>query len=30
VQALTFITGCAVALVPNPRDLADLLATVAA
>jgi len=28
VQALTFITGCAVALVPNPRDLADLLATV--
>jgi long-chain acyl-CoA synthetase len=28
VQALSFITGCAIALVPNPRDLADLLATV--
>ena len=28
VQALSFITGCAIALVPNPRDLSDLLATV--
>jgi long-chain acyl-CoA synthetase len=28
VQALSFITGCAIALVPNPRDLTDLLATV--
>jgi long-chain acyl-CoA synthetase len=28
VQALSFITGSAIALVPNPRDLPDLLATV--
>jgi long-chain acyl-CoA synthetase len=28
VQALTFIIGGAMAIVPNPRDLADLLATV--
>jgi long-chain acyl-CoA synthetase len=28
VQALSFIAGCAIALVPNPRDLADLIATV--
>src|SRR5204862_2841861 len=28
VQALSFINGSAVALVPNPRDVADLLATV--
>ena len=28
VQALTFIAGCAIALVPNPRDLDDLVATV--
>src|ERR1019366_5174362 len=26
VQALSFIIGCAMAIVPNPRDLADLLA----
>jgi len=25
VQSLSFIIGCAIALVPNPRDLADLL-----
>lgn len=28
VQALTFMTGCTMALVPNPRDLNDLVATV--
>jgi long-chain acyl-CoA synthetase len=28
VQALTFMNGAAMAIVPNPRDLADLLATV--
>jgi long-chain acyl-CoA synthetase len=28
VQALSFLSGSAIALVPNPRDLADLLATV--
>jgi long-chain acyl-CoA synthetase len=28
VQALSFITGCAIALIPNPRDLPDLLATI--
>ncbi len=28
VQALSFINGSAIALVPNPRDLADLLVTV--
>lgn len=28
VQALAFVTGNAIALVPNPRDLADLLATI--
>jgi long-chain acyl-CoA synthetase len=28
VQALSFIAGCAIALVPNPRDLDDLVATV--
>jgi long-chain acyl-CoA synthetase len=28
VQALTFIAGCTMALVPNPRDLSDLVATV--
>ncbi len=28
VQALALVTGCALALVPNPRDLPDLLATV--
>ena len=28
VQALTFMVGAAMAMVPNPRDLADLLATV--
>jgi long-chain acyl-CoA synthetase len=28
VQALTFMAGASLALVPNPRDLADLLATV--
>ena len=28
VQAMTFLNGAAVALVPNPRDLADLLATI--
>ena len=28
VQALTFMVGGAMAIVPNPRDLADLLATV--
>jgi long-chain acyl-CoA synthetase len=28
VQALTFVVGCAIALVPNPRDLDDLVATV--
>jgi len=28
VQSLSFIAGCAIALVPNPRDLADLLATI--
>jgi long-chain acyl-CoA synthetase len=27
-QALSFITGSAIALVPNPRDLPDLLATI--
>jgi long-chain acyl-CoA synthetase len=28
VQALSLIAGCAIALVPNPRDLADLVATI--
>jgi long-chain acyl-CoA synthetase len=28
VQSLAFITGCPMALVPNPRDLADLIATI--
>ena len=28
VQALSLISGCAIALVPNPRDLPDLVATV--
>jgi long-chain acyl-CoA synthetase len=28
VQALAFLTGAAIALVPNPRDLSDLVATV--
>ena len=28
VQALAFVTGNPLALVPNPRDLADLLATI--
>src|SRR5882672_5110098 len=28
VQSLSFIIGCAIALVPNPRDLGDLLADV--
>ena len=28
VQALSFIIGCAMAIVPNPRDLGDLLADV--
>jgi long-chain acyl-CoA synthetase len=28
VQALSLISGCAIALVPNPRDLADLVATI--
>ncbi len=28
VQSLSFIIGCAMAIVPNPRDLADLLADV--
>ena len=28
VQALTFMIGASMAIVPNPRDLADLLATV--
>jgi long-chain acyl-CoA synthetase len=28
VQSLSFISGCAMAIVPNPRDLADLLADV--
>jgi long-chain acyl-CoA synthetase len=28
VQALTFLNGASVALVPNPRDLGDLLATI--
>jgi long-chain acyl-CoA synthetase len=28
VQALAFVTGNAIALVPNPRDLADVLATI--
>src|SRR3982751_785390 len=28
VQALTFLTGASVALIPNPRDLPDLLATI--
>jgi long-chain acyl-CoA synthetase len=28
VQALTFLNGASVALVPNPRDLDDLLATI--
>jgi long-chain acyl-CoA synthetase len=28
VQALAFLTGAAIALVPNPRDLPDLVATV--
>jgi long-chain acyl-CoA synthetase len=27
-QALTFLAGCTMALVPNPRDLGDLVATV--
>jgi long-chain acyl-CoA synthetase len=28
VQSLSFISGCAMAIVPNPRDLTDLLADV--
>ena len=28
VQALAFVTGNAIALIPNPRDLPDLLATI--
>ncbi len=28
VQSLSFIIGCAMSIVPNPRDMADLLATV--
>src|SRR6185436_3588449 len=28
VQSLAFLTGAAIALVPNPRDLPDLIATV--
>ena len=28
VQALTFLNGASIALVPNPRDLADLVATI--
>jgi long-chain acyl-CoA synthetase len=28
VQSLSFIIGCAIALVPNPRDLGDLLADI--
>jgi long-chain acyl-CoA synthetase len=28
VQALTFLNGASVALIPNPRDLPDLLATI--
>jgi long-chain acyl-CoA synthetase len=28
VQSLTFMAGAALAIVPNPRDLADLLATI--
>ncbi len=28
VQALTFLTGASIVLVPNPRDLPDLLATI--
>jgi long-chain acyl-CoA synthetase len=28
VQALAFLTGAAIALVPNPRDLPDLIATI--
>jgi long-chain acyl-CoA synthetase len=28
VQSLTFLVGASLALVPNPRDLADLLATI--
>lgn len=28
VQALSFVTGCPIALVPNPRDMKDLLATI--
>ena len=28
VQSLSFMNGCAMAIVPNPRDMADLLATV--
>jgi long-chain acyl-CoA synthetase len=28
VQALAFLTGAAIALVPNPRDLSDLVATI--
>ena len=28
VQALSLISGSAIALVPNPRDLPDLLATI--
>lgn len=28
VQALSFVTACPIALVPNPRDMKDLLATI--
>ncbi|MBI4484528.1 MAG: long-chain fatty acid--CoA ligase [Acidobacteria bacterium] len=28
IQALAWVSGCALALVPNPRDLPDLLATI--
>ncbi len=28
VQALAFVTACPIALVPNPRDMKDLLATI--
>ena len=28
VQSLSFINGCAMAIIPNPRDMADLLATI--
>jgi long-chain acyl-CoA synthetase len=28
VQSLAFLSGAAIALVPNPRDLPDLIATI--